>query len=81
MWMRGVPGRRQPRFRDGLEIPAEPGEPTAIPHLEGKRAESSLEESRGNRVYTRRRGVAAREEVPWKEWHSDEGTSGWNRAA
>jgi hypothetical protein len=43
----GLPGAR--------EIPAEPGKPTAIPHLEGKGGESSLEESRGNRVYTRRR--------------------------
>jgi hypothetical protein len=41
---------------DGRKKPVEPEKPTAIPHLEGKGVESFLEESGGNRVYTRRRG-------------------------
>jgi hypothetical protein len=40
-------------------MPAEPEKPTSIPHLEGKGEESFLEESRGNRVYTRRRVLEA----------------------
>ena len=51
-------GRSQP-VGDAREMPAEPEKPTSIPHLEGKGEESFLEESRGNRVYTRRRVLEA----------------------
>jgi hypothetical protein len=51
-------GRSQP-VADAREMPAEPEKSTAIPHLEGKGEESFLEESRGNRVYTRRRVLEA----------------------
>jgi hypothetical protein len=46
------------------EFLTEPEKPTEIPHLWGNGTESFLEDRRGNKVYTRRRVHAAREEVP-----------------
>jgi excisionase family DNA binding protein len=45
-------------------MPAEPGKPIAIPRSEGKGGESFLEEDRGNRVYTRRRGMLPGRKFP-----------------
>jgi excisionase family DNA binding protein len=60
-----APGRRlATATADGREMPAEPEKPTAIPHLEGKGRESFLDESRGNRVYTRRRGMLPGRKFP-----------------
>jgi hypothetical protein len=54
---RGFEGRQDGRYwTDGVpENTGRTRKMTAIPHLEGNGGESFLEESGGNRVYTRRR--------------------------